>query len=736
MIELNKEKTNTFHLKYYFAGLVTIFSFIIYLKTLAPTVTFLDSGDFLSAIYTLGIPHPPGYPLYTLLGKLFSFIPVGELGFRIALFSAFFAAIDNALLYLIVFKITKRHIPAIIAAFSFAFSFTFWSQVTIAETYALNIFFLSLIILVLLKWEELINNDDPSSFKYLYLIAFLSGLALTNHLSTGLFLMPFVFFIIDTKYSVLNKKTIPVLILLFLIPLTLYLYEPIRASAKPEKNWGNPNTLSRFTDHLTVAQYRGAVQKMPTLIYANRLKKYPGIIAKEFTPYLALISALGIIWLVLRKDKKYFIFLIFLFLIIALFLARNAAPDMIIEKHNYLPSYLIVSIFIGLGATLLMETAEDLAQSKSLKKTTTVLIGFILIAGIFNLLTSHYHKEDKSKYYFAYDYATNVLNALKPNAIIFNYGDNEILSMEYMQIVEKKRRDVVIISGNTLILPWYAKQIEAKGVYPKKYKEPIRIIRQIVKTNIQKRPVYFTNYISKLSKDYDFKPLGPIFEVIPKDNKVSSFEKAPYSFRESSKSAYKDEDASWAMSKPYFNMATLLIYSKKYTEAIPYLEKGLRVDPRSPDGNFLLGFTHLGLNKNKEAIYDFKKVIEITTYHLEAYKYLGLAYLKIGIHEKAFDNLNKNILINPRSSSTYYYLGLLFSIGQRPKDAILKYRTALKYNPKYADARYALALALEETKKYKEALSEWEIILKDNPEDKMVKEATKHIGEIKNKRLK
>ncbi|MBI4744905.1 MAG: DUF2723 domain-containing protein [Actinobacteria bacterium] len=727
MINQASKKPN---IKNYLTIFIFAFSFLVYLKTLAPTVTFLDSGDFLSAIYTLGIPHPPGYPLYTILGKLFSFIPVGELGYRVALLSAFFAAIDNALIYLIVLKITQKHIPAIVAAFSLGFSFTFWSQATIAETYTLNIFFLSLIILMLLKWEDLVKKDHPSSVKYLYLIAFLSGLALTNHLSTGLFLFSFLFFILDTKHSVLNRKTIPVLIFLFIIPLTLYSYEPIRASANPEKNWGNPNTIPRLIDQITVRQYRYSIQKMPPLMYIDRLKKYPQVVSREFSLYLALLSVLGIIWLFLRKDKKYFVFLIFLFLTVLLFLARNATSDIIIEKHNYLPGYLVISIFIGLGADLLVKIAEETTQSETLKKLSIVLIGTILIAGNLNLLVSHYHKEDKSGYYFAYDYATNVLDALRPNAILFSYADNENLSLEYMQIVEKKRKDVIIIHTGMLLLPWYKKQLETKGIY---FQENKKEINQIVKKSIQKRPIYSTIYFPELSKDYDFKPLGPIFEIVPKNNLTYSLKEIPYRFRKSSKTAYKDEDALWAISKPYFNKAVLLIDSKKYNEAISYIKKGLKIDPESIEGNFLSGFAYLSINKNKEAIYNFKKIIEVTVFHPEAYKYLGLAYLRIGLHEKALDNLNRALDISPRSPFIHYYLGLLYSVAQHPEDAISEYKTALKYKPEYTEARYALAVILEETKKYKEALKEWELIVKDNPTDKLKEESLKRIENLKTK---
>ena len=79
-----------FHL---YALFVVLATFWVYVKTLAPTVSFFDSGELISAAYTLGVAHPPGYPLYVLLGWLFSKLPIGNIAYRINRMSAFFASI-------------------------------------------------------------------------------------------------------------------------------------------------------------------------------------------------------------------------------------------------------------------------------------------------------------------------------------------------------------------------------------------------------------------------------------------------------------------------------------------------------------------------------------------------------------------------------------------------------------------------------------------------------------------
>ncbi|MEW6482047.1 MAG: DUF2723 domain-containing protein, partial [bacterium] len=168
---------------YAFGILVFFVSFGVYLHTLTPTVGFHDSGELISVAYTLGIAHPPGYPLYTLLGKVFiTLIPIGNIAFRMNMQSALFASLTCMLVYFITLKLTSSIIPSIVASLILAFSLTFWEQAVIAEKYTLNAFFASLIIFILLKWEDSRLKTPDSRLKtpdsrLLYLLSFLLGLS-------------------------------------------------------------------------------------------------------------------------------------------------------------------------------------------------------------------------------------------------------------------------------------------------------------------------------------------------------------------------------------------------------------------------------------------------------------------------------------------------------------------------------------------------------------------------------
>ena len=185
-------------------------SFLLYLLTLAPSVTFWDSGELIAASSQLGISHQPGYPLFAVMGRLFSLIPLGAVAYRINLLSAFFSALSVYLLYRVILEIYASpiaplpgeteadsgalassgkgdNIPAAVAA-SFAVVLAavrvFWSQAVVTEVYALNSFFI--LILVFLYVSASKGRLSPQ--QYFPLSGFTFGLGVVNHQSLILYL--------------------------------------------------------------------------------------------------------------------------------------------------------------------------------------------------------------------------------------------------------------------------------------------------------------------------------------------------------------------------------------------------------------------------------------------------------------------------------------------------------------------------------------------------------------------
>ena len=147
----------------------------VYFVTLGPTITGEDSGELVTAAYHMGIAHPPGYPIWCLLGKLFTYLPHGTIAWRVNFMSAFLGAATVFLMALLVIKLTRNRLAGVAAALALAFSGEFWEQSVIAEVYSLNAFFVAACVVLLVLWYQ--HRSDL----ILVVFAAVYGLSLCNH---------------------------------------------------------------------------------------------------------------------------------------------------------------------------------------------------------------------------------------------------------------------------------------------------------------------------------------------------------------------------------------------------------------------------------------------------------------------------------------------------------------------------------------------------------------------------
>jgi hypothetical protein len=225
-------------LDYIFAGAAFLLAFLVYFLTLTPELDTGDAGELTTALYSLGAAHPPGYPLYTMLGKIFTYLPIGSVAYRINFMSAFFGAFTIFFFFLFVFRLLHRareegafimrdRFIALAGSLLFAFSLTMWEQAIQGELYSLNAFFAPLLLLAALVWQENVFSSlragRPSyADKYILLLAILIGLAFTNHLLLLGYIPPLAFFFLvvtqfmsepDFRSAVVSQRTANVIVL-------------------------------------------------------------------------------------------------------------------------------------------------------------------------------------------------------------------------------------------------------------------------------------------------------------------------------------------------------------------------------------------------------------------------------------------------------------------------------------------------------------------------------------------
>jgi hypothetical protein len=164
-----------------FFGFAVFFaSLILYIRTLAPSLLYGDSAEFQTLAYTLGMGHPTGYPVYILLAKLFTFIPVHDIAYRVNLFSAFCAAVTVTGTYLILRKLGTRISASLCGALALGVTPLFWKYASIAEVYSPSAACLVWILLFVLQWKQ---TNQPH---WLFLAGLLGGLSLGMHTSVAL----------------------------------------------------------------------------------------------------------------------------------------------------------------------------------------------------------------------------------------------------------------------------------------------------------------------------------------------------------------------------------------------------------------------------------------------------------------------------------------------------------------------------------------------------------------------
>jgi len=129
-------------------------SFALYIRTLAPSLLYGDSAEFQTIAYTMGISHPTGYPVYVLLAKLFTFLPFGDLAWRVNLISAFCAALAVTFIYLLTRKLGAAIFPAIYGSLALALTPLFWKHASIAEIYTPSTACLAFVMLAVIEWRQ------------------------------------------------------------------------------------------------------------------------------------------------------------------------------------------------------------------------------------------------------------------------------------------------------------------------------------------------------------------------------------------------------------------------------------------------------------------------------------------------------------------------------------------------------------------------------------------------------
>ena len=457
----------------YGAALTGIVSFVVYATTLSPAVGIIDSGELAAVACTLGVAHPTGYPLFTLLGWVFSVLPIAaEKIVRLNLMSAIMTALSISVFFLLVSSFVRMlgtrlaesggekggdlRLPffaSVGASFVLAFSETVWTQALAVEVYPVHLLLVSITLTLFLAVLRDADAHGQAVDLRWRLVAFVLGLSFANHMTTVL-LLPGMIVLYFSMYRT-GRKSLNRLVRLvpfFLLGLSIYLYLPVRASQAPLYSWGDVTSVERFIWHVTAKQYR--VWMFSSLEVAGRQFLYFGkSLPSEFGYGGALFALLGIpvLW---KAERKLFTFTVLLFLTCVVYSVNYDIHD--IDSY-FLLAYSVMALWAGCGIYRLLCWLRRVVRLPQV-----ALLVVSLVAPLVSCL-HHYSDVDQSGDFMVEDYTMNMFESFEPNAVVLSYQwDYWVSASYYYQAVQGVRPDLVIIDKELLRRSWYFKELERR----------------------------------------------------------------------------------------------------------------------------------------------------------------------------------------------------------------------------------------------------------------------------------
>jgi hypothetical protein len=466
------------------AATVGALALALYLRTLAPGVLGGDSGEFQFTAWLAGFAHPTGYPLYLILGSLWSHVlPFHNPAWRMNAFSALWGGVTVALVYLLTrrtLQITaprvaawKHRALALLAALTFAVTPTFWSQAVIAEVYTLNAAFMTAVLLGLTLWAGRRKTGDRPGRQALFWTAALYGLSLTHH-RTMLLLAPTIAVYLwyarrprvpwRERFDSLTRA-LP----LVLIPLLLYLYIPLRAPQAPYAHIviSPTQTLNLyqanvpgFIAYVTGETFGGEIRT--TTVALAHLPDALNMLVREMTWPGVALGVCGALWLG-RRSRRLLALSGLSFLSLLIFNLFYGIGDIFVY---YIPLYLIWTLWAALGILGLGELArlgllwraskagrvvrpmpatlsDTLGIRPGVRRPVTVAILALLFVLPVTIFTRNYALVDQSRNnQMTTGWQGILAQAIPENAILISNDRDEMTPLMYFQYVEGIRPDI------------------------------------------------------------------------------------------------------------------------------------------------------------------------------------------------------------------------------------------------------------------------------------------------------
>ncbi len=476
----------------------------VYLLTMSSAVGAADTFEFQVVAPQLGIAHPTGYPLYLLLSKLFSLLPVGTVAWRLNFASAVYATLAAIVVFRLAHALLGRPLPALAGAVALGITPVVWSQAIVAEVYTLHALLVAVALGLMLRLVTERRTRSTDRRKTVVALAFTIGLGLTNHL-TSVFLLPPAALAVALRLwrdrgerqrdlPVRPAMRVLVVVLAFAAPLLLYLYLPLRWRAVN----GEPMGAARFVEWVAGGRFQGALQPLAWLRDPARWEIVGRLLLDAWGVLFLLLALVGLAWLLWRAWRA------------AAVLALAAAGFLFYALNYYVPdlavfliaAHMVVAVFVAAGLTAIVAAleavgrrargqAEGVARWAAAAVFVLALLPLFLAAGGAQANAGRWHALDQSADDGGEPWARVALAGPLAHGAAVLADSEKIAPLYYLQQIEGLRPDLDI-----MVLPdeaAYRAEVDARLAAG--------------------GAVYLARYLPGLAGVYTLRSAGPLVEV-------------------------------------------------------------------------------------------------------------------------------------------------------------------------------------------------------------------------------
>ncbi len=629
----------------------------LYLHNLTRDVYSGDVGDLVTASCVWGVAHPSGYPLFTFIGNLLCHLPLSIPPVtKVGLISAIASFAGLIFFYKLSLHATKSVFLSLISTSILAFSNLFWLNAEIPEVFALNNFF----VIVILYFAILFHDEKKP--KYLYLTAFFSGLAISHH-HTIIFVFPAVLILILKHFSYIwKKKLLFKAILLSLAGLMPYLYIPIAAFRNPIINWDNARNLTNFLHLFLRVDYGTAPTTfntgVPEAAKIEQMKRFLNSMVLFYSYQTIFLMIVGIIQL-FRTNKRLLISLLIAFILTGPFFIYYSASLLltvqswgIIERFYSLPT-VIAMFFVPYGFVLLKHLLDKRFSTKTL---SLLILAYFVIVPLM-LVKYNFPKTNLSKTHIGNDLGKNILQSLPQNSVIFLSGDTSTFNTWYVHYVLDTRPDVQIIHSSAAGGNYYLDD-QINKYHQHNPQVPLsQVFRNTIGEILQTKPIFSTSDPPTLPSGTKLIPVGLLNEILPAEkvpNKNDYFTLVEKNLRLYKPARRETLDLS---EEGLITLEIPLLYSKAlvrigdfsisqyndYAKAEHYYRRALWIDDTNPSAYSGLSIALFkGYKDCANSIYNMKEAINAYPVWSTYYKQLDYIYKQCKVDQKTINQLEQN----------------------------------------------------------------------------------------------